>query len=408
MATNAQNLHLIVISDIHVMCPQLLINDGVAFEYYLSQDRKMLKESAAILQKLTQNIICAKPDAVLISGDLTKDGELLSHIYLKENCLNKLKDAGIQVLVTPGNHDINNPNALSYDGDSVSQVESITAADFKEIYQPFGFSDAIAQDSASLSYVYQLSPSVRVLSIDANLYELNDFEKRICRHEGRIKPETMAFIEKQMRDAKEQNIRVIGMMHHGLIEHWSFQDRTMNGYLVDNWRRTAKKLRRLGLKVIFTGHSHAQDIAKLGDLHDVETGSPVSHPSPYREVFVSDSQMDIRTNYIDNIDYDLGGESLLDYSRRYTAEGFKFIIRDILPKDFPENLRDKVLDSIAESFTLNYIGNEYLTKEKLQEVDNLARQMRSYSFLWSLAYKKISKSLLNDVEPNDNNLTLNF
>ena len=107
---NRKVIKMAVISDLHVMAPQLLVSEGKAFEEYLIKDRKMLRESAEILDTLMTDILDIKPHLVLVTGDLTKDGERASH-QLVVSQLHRLVDAGIQVLVVPGNHDINNPDA---------------------------------------------------------------------------------------------------------------------------------------------------------------------------------------------------------------------------------------------------------------------------------------------------------
>ena len=123
MSDTPRNLiKIAVISDLHVMAPQLVVNDGTAFQKYLNQDRKMLHESPEILDTLINGILKLKPDLTLVTGDLTKDGELASHQLVAEK-LQGLVDAGIQVLVVPGNHDINNPDAKTYDGDDTEPAQ---------------------------------------------------------------------------------------------------------------------------------------------------------------------------------------------------------------------------------------------------------------------------------------------
>ena len=72
------SVKMVIISDLHVMAPQLLVNDGPAFEDYVSRDRKMLRESVEILDTLVGDIQALEPDIVLVTGDLTKDGERAS------------------------------------------------------------------------------------------------------------------------------------------------------------------------------------------------------------------------------------------------------------------------------------------------------------------------------------------
>ena len=76
-------IKIAVITDTHVMAPELLINDGTAWQKYLASDRKLIDYSRplldAVLSKIENEI---RPDAVLVTGDLTKDGEVLSHQYI--------------------------------------------------------------------------------------------------------------------------------------------------------------------------------------------------------------------------------------------------------------------------------------------------------------------------------------
>ena len=149
---NDRTLKIAVLSDLHFMDPSLLRSDGSAFQMYLMQDPKLLAESGAILQQIIRKLLAEKPDLVLISGDLTKDGELISHKAILKQ-LKILSQNHIKVLVVPGNHDINNPDAKLFDGDNVIPVTTITPENFKSLYADYGYRNAIAKDPNSLSYV---------------------------------------------------------------------------------------------------------------------------------------------------------------------------------------------------------------------------------------------------------------
>ena len=45
------------------------------FQTYLAKDPKLLEYSSRIFEATIQKVLTQKPDLVLISGDLTKDGE---------------------------------------------------------------------------------------------------------------------------------------------------------------------------------------------------------------------------------------------------------------------------------------------------------------------------------------------
>ncbi|HCB88431.1 MAG TPA: metallophosphoesterase, partial [Porphyromonadaceae bacterium] len=91
--------------------PALIVEKGKALEDYLRRDRKLLLESDALLRKSVENLLCEDVNVVLIPGDLTKDGELVSHRGVVE-LLSPLREKGVKVLVVPGNHDIDNPDAV--------------------------------------------------------------------------------------------------------------------------------------------------------------------------------------------------------------------------------------------------------------------------------------------------------
>ena len=108
-------LKIAVVSDIHYMNPSLLpvdVANNPYFQYYLAKDPKLIELSDPIFRKVIADLIMEKPDILLIPGDLTKDGELKNHETMCR-LLQKLEHAGIKVLVVPGNHDINNPEALT-------------------------------------------------------------------------------------------------------------------------------------------------------------------------------------------------------------------------------------------------------------------------------------------------------
>ncbi|HEO71358.1 MAG TPA: metallophosphoesterase, partial [Candidatus Hydrogenedentes bacterium] len=102
-----------VASDIHLYDADLGI-EGAAFEDYLAHDRKMLAESEEILAAMLEDIVADAPEFLVVCGDLTKDGEAVNHA-LAAQYLAGVEAEGIPVFVVPGNHDLNNPHAMSFD-----------------------------------------------------------------------------------------------------------------------------------------------------------------------------------------------------------------------------------------------------------------------------------------------------
>lgn len=314
---------ILVMSDIHVMSPELLVKEGSAFEKYLNSDRKLLAESKDILYTMVDTILTRKPELVLIPGDLTKDGELLSHQLVAEQ-LKRLKQAGIQTLVVPGNHDVNNPHAWVFDGDKTDYAQTVSADDFAEIYKDFGYGDKAVRDAHSLSYAIEPLNDVVVIGIDACRYEENTFksegaEADVCVTSGRIKPETLAWIQTQAREARSKGKQVLAVMHHNLVEHFNAQATIAAPYVVSEAAEVRKALMDAGVRTVFTGHFHIQDVAKdynetrTDSIYDISTGSTVTYPCPFRLVRLNDdnSQMDLQGKYIKSVT--LGGELEKDF-----------------------------------------------------------------------------------------------
>jgi 3',5'-cyclic AMP phosphodiesterase CpdA len=169
-------MKIAVMSDIHFLDQTLLKNnasEGAAFQTYLNYDQKLIEFSEPILKEAISEILAAKPDILLIPGDLTKDGEKVCHLAMAK-FLKEISDQGIKVFVVPGNHDINNPEAVAYDGNNSSPTPSISANDFANIYSGFGYMNAISRDNNSLSYICEPFNKVWILGIDDCKYYLNE------------------------------------------------------------------------------------------------------------------------------------------------------------------------------------------------------------------------------------------
>ena len=128
---------IVVLSDLHLMAPTLLVNDGQAWRDLLATDRKLLDFSLPLLDEAIERIKTIQPKLVLITGDLTKDGETVSHEYVVKK-LDELKAAGIMTLVIPGNHDIDMGDAaVAYDGKNTIPVASPSLDEFASLYADY-------------------------------------------------------------------------------------------------------------------------------------------------------------------------------------------------------------------------------------------------------------------------------
>lgn len=268
-----------VITDTHVMAPDLLVNDGTAWQNKLASDRKLLDYSQRIFDYLVDKFKSGadKPDLLLLTGDLTKDGELLSHQYVADK-LKVLKDAGVKVYVIPGNHDIDNSNAESYDGATTKKVSSITSEGFATLYANYGYSGTTRAPN-SLSYVCEPVDGLVLIGIDS--------------HTGALPSGTLSWVCQQAQKAYNEGKQVIAMMHHPLFPHILGADMYVSSATVANYETVRNSLADAGVRVVLSGHFHTSDIAKdwneelTKEIYDVNTGSTISYPCDYRVMTLS-------------------------------------------------------------------------------------------------------------------------
>jgi hypothetical protein len=355
-----------VIADPHLYQSRLGTT-GQAFEAYVAQDPKLLAQSEAILEAALEDIIRQHVRFLIIPGDLTKDGELVDHMLMARH-LAKLERRGIQVFVIPGNHDINNPDAVAYPGDTTEPVRNVSPEFFRAIYQPFGYGQAIDRDEHSLSYVAEPVHGLWLLGIDSCKYDQNA-QLGTPVVSGQIKPETMDWVARKLAEAKTHRKHVIAFMHHGVNQHFLGEAQIFPEFLVDNWPSVSQQLAELGLNTVFTGHYHSQDAAFPLDaagvpqatLCDVETGSLVMYPCAYRIVSIGiGGTLDIQSERVTEIKADTDGMPFQDYAHTFLAARLPNLVTYQLMSLFrlPQDQAAQVAPLVAEALIANYAGDE--------------------------------------------------
>lgn len=282
---------MVIISDVHLLSPGL-ITPGSAIDHADAAEIKMMAQSDAIMEAITDSIINLEPSLVLITGDLTHNGERASHERMAQH-LNRMSAQGIKSLVIPGNHDCNNPYAQRFDGDSTSPVATVTRDEFALIYHNYGYGEDSRRDTASLSYCCEPVDGIVFIGIDSNMDELNTLVSKgdstnSYHNGGRIKAETMKWVIEQAEQARQQGKRVIAMMHHHLVPHFDREDQLLANYIVKDHNEVAQQFMQAGIHTIFTGHLHVTDAAschnneRTDSIVEIATGSASCYPFSIR------------------------------------------------------------------------------------------------------------------------------
>ena len=370
------NLRIAVMSDLHYLSPDM-IADTADFEHALNSDRKLLKESSAILNEMFERVRADKPDILLVSGDLTKDGEQECHAALAKQLQQLQQDVpGLKIYVINGNHDIRNYNAKNFntaDGKAVPATRT-EPEDFKRIYD-FVYSDptvlatftpAEGNKAGGLSYVARPVEGLTVIAMDTCRYSSDNTSNGDDEHEtsGAISADLEKWVIEQTAAAKARGDLVIGLEHHGLVPHFDMQPTILPMYLVNGYERIAQEYADAGMSVVFTGHMHAVDIAamttKAGNtFYDIETGSALTYPCPVRFVDLRRSTVGGETNTYMSVSTKthIGPIHYTD-----PATGVAYVIDDLTEYAREFGFTTDMLKTVAGDFVKSFFG-KYLPND---------------------------------------------
>ena len=241
---------VILATDLHYQSHQA-DDRGQAFQTFVENcDGKVVEYLPELLEAFLDEVIEKEPSALVLSGDITMNGESINHQELTER-LRRVQDAGIQVLVIPGNHDINNTNAAVYFGDEKKQTPSVTGDEFLELYYDYGYDQAFSRDETSLSYAYALDEKNWLLMLDSAQYD------PVNRVEGRIRDTTLEWMEGVLQEAEEKGVFVLPIAHHNLLSQSRMYTTQCT---MENHLQVIELLEKYGCPLFLSGHLHVQRI----------------------------------------------------------------------------------------------------------------------------------------------------
>jgi hypothetical protein len=238
-----------------------------------------------------------------------------------------------------------------------------------EIYAPHGFAAQVDKDPESLSYIVEPVPGLWLFALDSCKYRENASGSEPVTG-GRYYPETLQWIEDRLIEAIMKKKAVIGMMHHGILEHYSANEKYYPHYLVDDFDVIGKMFAAYGMRFVFTGHYHAQDITmKQWDddipnhfLFDIETGSLVTYPVPWRVVELKNQIMHIQSYRIQSIPSHAG--DFEDFAHDFVNRGTIILADEALARyGVPEDDQSKLSPQIARAYVTHLQGDE-ITPQK--------------------------------------------
>lgn len=283
---------IVLMSDIHYLA-RSLTDMGDTFRSMVEHgDGKLTNYVWEMTDAAFEEVKLLNPDVLVISGDLSLQGEEKSHEELAVK-LNQLEAAGITVLVIPGNHDINNPNAAGYSGMDRYPAQPTSPSDFVRIYNEFGYAEAYSRDASSLSYTYDLDPSMRLLMLDTCQYEPRN------KVGGMIKTETYGWIDRQLKQADKDGVILIPVAHHNLLDESKVY---VDDCTIEHSEELIQRLEGGNIPLFLSGHLHVQHFMRNNDIgiYEIVTSSLSTPPCQYGVLeYMEDESFSYRTEQVD-------------------------------------------------------------------------------------------------------------
>lgn len=340
-----KNINFYLLTDTHYFEPSLGAS-GKAYDEYMKREQYFMAESSAIVKSVFAELAEDKStDLVIIPGDLSKNGELESHKSFVEE-LYKLKEAGKRIFVITAGHDYGE-KSRAFVNDECIDAEGTPFEMLYDLYYDFGYSEAIAVDKRTLSYVAEVAEGVRMLAINC------DSEGR---QKGSIDGEMYEWMQAQLDDAKNAGCSVFAICHYPVIPPVPVFELVGDARLQD-WRKAASFLADNGVELVLTGHMHIQSInefisEKGNKLVDICTACLVGSPAKYRKIAVENSVMDVQSIDVPDFGADTKGLPL----QEFFDNQFKYSIRNRIDGALNGGGIKKIGRKILNSITVGGLG----------------------------------------------------
>ncbi len=335
-----KNINFYLLTDTHYFEPSLGAS-GKAYDEYMKREQYFMAESSDIVKATFEKLAEDKStELVIIPGDLTKNGEIESHkSFIKE--LYKLKETGKRIYVITAGHDFGE-KSRAFVGDECVEVEGTPFEIIPDLYRDFGYADALAVDSRTLSYVAEVEKGIRMLAINCD---------SPGKQKGSIDDGLYGWMKNQLDKAKAVSCSVFAICHYPVIPSVPVFDLVGDAKLRD-WRKAASFLADNGVEFILTGHMHIQSINEFvsengNKIYDICTSCLVGSPAKYRKITVTDSVLKVQSFDTPPFGADTKGLTLQEYFDKQFDYSIKNRINGALNGGGIKKYARKILNKIT-------------------------------------------------------------
>ncbi|MCB1185766.1 metallophosphoesterase [bacterium] len=223
-------------------------------------------------------------DAAIILGDMTRDSELFNH----EVAAKLVRQLNVPFHIVAGNHDMarKRPESSRYPG-----VEVLDRNDFCDFYRGNGL------PGATTRYVVPLPGDHTLIVMDSNL-TLNELKTEgfdeSSQDDGFVLPDQLAWLEQVLSHCRDSGHLPIVAIHHTVMDQSPAEESNhILSRIFRYWQvHQAARLRELfssyDVKLVLSGHIHAQSVNVQDGFVNLVTSAAVSYPHAWRLLHIED------------------------------------------------------------------------------------------------------------------------
>ena len=313
-----KNVSFYLLADAHYVSKKNW-TEGKPFTFRERSDQIALKATPEILDTFIEKIIAdEETDTVIFAGDNVNNGDMNSHYEFRQR-LEKLTDAGKKVYVIYATHDYcgcgedkNWFTSCIYTETGTEPTEPMKKSGLYDFYYEYGPKQALSVERESGSFTVKLGGGVRLIAVMDN--------GNGCGFCGLFE-DGVKWLEGQFKEANECGDYVILVIHHPVIPPWDVFSHAADDEMYGGYRELSSLMCRENVRVVFTGHTHVQNIRKYTDPEgrwflDISTVALANAAGKMRKVTVDSESgiCDVKSIGIEKLSgIDTGGKSAFDY-----------------------------------------------------------------------------------------------
>ena len=314
----SSKLRIALIGDLHIAVPRGE-NDA---RLEIDPGRKLHGLSVELCRQTIADVnAMGNVDIAIILGDMTRDSELFNH----EVALPLIDQLNMPCYIVAGNHDMlrSRPEYSRYPGTDI-----LDRHQFCDFYRGRGL------PGASTRYVVPLPEDVMLIVIDSNLtlselqgegLELN------AQDDGFVLPDQLAWLEQMLSHCRERDQVPLVAIHHSVMDQSPAEEpnhllsRIFRYWQVHQSQRLRELLKTYDVRLVLSGHIHAQSVNVQDGIVNLISSATVSYPHAWRLLEIDNGICSVESHLLSS----LPSVPNLQYSsREWMNDGMGLMIRD--------------------------------------------------------------------------------